>query len=135
MPRSLWSGSISFGLVNVPVRLYSAVQPKSVHFHMIRNTDASRINYKKVSANDGKEVPDEQIVKGYQVSPDRYVKIEKKELDALDPEHTRAIQIEKFVPLAEIDHIYFDKAYYLAPEKASKHAYALLLDAMKATDK
>lgn len=135
MARSLWSGSISFGLVNVPVRLYSAVQPKTVHFHMIRNTDASRISYRKVSASDGKEVPEEQIVKGYEVSPDKYVKLEKKELDALDPEHTRAIAIEKFVPLVEIDHIYFEKAYYLGPEKASKRAYALLLDAMKETNK
>lgn len=135
MARSMWGGSISFGLVNVPVKLFTATSPKGVHFHMLRASDSSRIQYKKVSAADGTEVSEDQIVKGYEVEPDRYVMITPAELDALDPEKNRRIGIMKFVDVKEIDCILFDKAYYLAPDANAEKAYALLLTAMKETKK
>lgn len=135
MARSMWSGSVSFGLVNIPVKLFSATSPKGVHFHMLRASDASRIQYKKVSAADGGEVSEDKIVKGYELEPDRYVTLTQEELDTLDPEKDRRINILKFVDVKEIDCILFDKAYYLTPNENSEKAYALLLQAMKETRK
>lgn len=135
MPRSMWGGSVSFGLVNVPVKLFTATSPKGVHFHMMRASDNSRIQFKRVSAADGAEVPDDQIVKGFELEPDRYVTLTPADLDALDPEKNRQISIMKFVDMKEIDCILFDKAYYLAPDKNAGKAYALLLDVMKETKK
>src|SRR6202051_4236866 len=100
VPRSIWSGSISFGLVNVPVKLYTAVSRKAVHFHQLHDADGSRIQQKRFCAADGKEVPYENIVKGYEIAPDRYVIVEPGELEALDPKKTRMIEIEQFVELA-----------------------------------
>lgn len=135
MARSMWGGSITFGLVNVPVRLYSAVSPKSISFNMLRKSDGSRIKYKKVGATDNKEVTENEIVKGYEVSSDHYVTFTQEEIDALEPESSHSIAIEKFVDPSEIDALYFDRAYYLAPDKTSTKAYALLLEAMKASRK
>lgn len=135
MPRSMWGGSVSFGLVNVPVKLFAATSPKGVHFHMMRASDNSRIQYKKVSAVDGAEVPEDKIVKGFELEPDRYVTLTSADLDALDPEKNRQISILKFVDMKEIDCILFDKAYYLAPDENAGKAYALLLEAMKETKK
>jgi len=135
MARSIWSGAISFGLVNVPVKLYSAVSRKSVRFHQLHDKDGVRIQQKRVCPADGEEVAYENIVKGYEISPDRYVVIEPEELEALDPKRTRAIEIQEFVDLDEIDPIYFDHPYYLAPDTGAAKAYRLLLEAMQETKK
>src|ERR671937_3056899 len=135
MPKSSWSGAISFGLVNVPVKLYSAVSRKTVRFHQLHDADHVRIQQKRVCPADGEEVAYENIVKGYEISPDRYVVIEPEELEALDPKKTRAIEIQEFVDLDEIDPIYFDHPYYLAPDTGASKAYRLLLSAMQETKK
>jgi DNA end-binding protein Ku len=135
MPRSIWSGAISFGLVNVPVKLYSAVSKKTVRFHQLHDKDGVRIQQKRVCPADGEEVPYDNIVKGYEISPDRYVVIEPEELEALDPKKTRAIEIQEFVDLEEIDPIYYDHPYYLAPDTGASKAYRLLLRAMEETNK
>jgi DNA end-binding protein Ku len=131
MPRAIWSGSISFGLLNVPVKLYSAVSKKSVSFRELRASDGSRIRHKRVAEADGEEVPYEEIVKGYEVAPDQFITITKEELEELDPKKTRAIEIEDFVDLDEIDPIYFDHPYYLGPDKGAEKAYKLLVEAME----
>jgi DNA end-binding protein Ku len=135
MPRSIWSGAISFGLVNVPVKLYSAVSRKSVRFHQLHDADHVRIQQKRVCPADGEEVPYDNIVKGYEIAPDQYVVIEPEELEALDPKKTRSIDIQEFVDLDEIDPIYFDHPYYLAPGTGASKPYRLLLQAMQETNK
>ena len=135
MPRSIWSGAISFGLVNVPVKLYSATSPKTVRFHQLSSKTGARIRQKRVDSSTGDEVPFEDIVKGYELSPDRYVLIEPEELDALDPKATKTIDIEEFVDLSEIDPIFYDHSYYLAPATGGAKAYRLLLEAMRETGK
>jgi DNA end-binding protein Ku len=135
MPRAMWSGAISFGLVNIPIRLHNAVSRKSVHFNQIDTRTGARIQYRKVSAADGEEVPSEQIAKGYQLSSGEYVLVGDDELSALDPEASRSIDIEQFVDLDEIDPIYYDSAYYVAPDKAAKKPYALLTRAMEQQNK
>jgi DNA end-binding protein Ku len=135
MARAIWSGAISFGLVNVPVKLYTATSPKSVRFHQLSAKTGARIKQKRVDASTGEEVAYEDIVKGYELSPDRYVMIEPEELEALDPQATRTIDIEEFVDLAEIDPIYYDHSYYLAPTAGGAKAYRLLLDAMREAGK
>jgi DNA end-binding protein Ku len=135
MPRSIWSGAISFGLVNVPVKLYSAVSRKTVRFHQLNGETGSRIQQKRVDPSTGEEVPYEQIVKGYELTRDRYVMISPDELDALDPERTRTINIEDFVDLEEIDPVYYDHPYYLIPDTGAEKAYGLLLNAMEAAGK
>jgi DNA end-binding protein Ku len=131
MARSMWSGSISFGLVNVPVKLYPAISRKTVHFHQLHDADGSRIQQKRVCAADGAEVAYENIVKGYEVSPGRYVVIEPAELETLDPKKTKTIEIERFVDLSEIDPILYDQPYYLAPAPGAAKPYRLLLEAMR----
>ena len=131
MPRAIWSGSISFGLLNVPVKLYSAVSKKSVSFRELRESDGSRIRHKRVAESDGEEVPYEEIVKGYEVAPEQYVVITREELEQLDPKKTRAIEIKDFVDLDDIDPIYFDHPYYLGPDKGAEKAYGLLVKAME----
>ena len=130
MPRAIWSGSISFGLLNVPIKLYSAVSRKNVSFRELRESDGSRIRHKRVAEADGEEVPYEDIVKGYEVSPDQYVVVTRDELEEIDPKRTRAIEIQDFVDLDDIDPIYFDHPYYLGPDKGAEKAYALLVKAM-----
>jgi DNA end-binding protein Ku len=130
MPRAIWSGSISFGLLNVPVKLYSAVSRKNVSFRELREKDGSRVRHKRVAEADGKEVPYEDIVKGYEISPEQYVIITRDELEEIDPKKTRAIEIQDFVDLDDIDPIYFDHPYYLGPDKGAEKAYALLVKAM-----
>jgi DNA end-binding protein Ku len=131
MARAIWSGSISFGLLNVPVKLYSAVSKQTVRFKELREGDGARIRHKRVAENDGKEVPYEKIVKGYEYAPDQYVVLTKEELAELDPKRTRAIEIQDFVDLDDIDPIYFEQPYYLGPDKGAERAYALLVQAMK----
>ena len=135
MPRAIWSGAISFGLVNIPVKLYSAVSKKTVRFHQIDAESGQRIRQQRVNPGSGEEVPYEQIVKGYEISPDRYVTITPEELESLEPQKTRTIDIEEFVDLEQIDPIYYDHPYYLVPDKGAGKAYKLLLDAMDEADK
>ncbi len=135
MARAIWSGAISFGLVNVPIKLYSATSPKSVRFHQLSSKTGARIRQKRVDPSTGDEVPFEDIVKGYELTPDRYVLIEPEELEALDPKVTKTIDIEEFVDLADIDPIYYDHSYYLAPAAGGAKAYRLLLEAMREAGK
>jgi DNA end-binding protein Ku len=135
MPRAIWTGAISFGLVTVPVRLYSAVNRKTVRFNQLDSSDNGRIAQKRVNPRTGEEVPYERIVKGYEIAPDSYVVITNDELDALDPEKTRTIDIEDFVEQADIDPIFYDHPYYLAPGPGGAKPYRLLLDAMRETGK
>lgn len=135
MPRPMWSGSISFGLVNIPVKLYNAVKKKAIHFNQLRKSDGCRIRLKKVCPTDGAEVPADNIVKGYEISPDQYVVITGEELEAIQPKNARTIAIEDFVQLDQIDPLYYDSSYYLTPDKGAGKAYSLLLAAMQKTGK
>lgn len=135
MARAIWSGAISFGLVNIPVKLYSAVQRKTVRFNQLDGADNTRIQQKRVNPDTGEEVPFDRLVKGYEISPDRYVIIEPAELDSLQPEKTRTIDIQDFVDLHEIDPIYYDHPYYLAPGTGAEKAYSLLYSAMEGSEK
>jgi DNA end-binding protein Ku len=135
MPRAIWSGAISFGLVNVPIKLFTATSQRDVRFHQLHDKDGARIQQKRVCSKDGEEVPMEHIVKGYEVSRDTYVIITPEELDALDPKASRTIDILDFVDLDEIDPVYFDSTYYMVPEKGAAKAYALLLEAMRKSNK
>lgn len=135
MPKHIWSGAISLGLVNVPVKLYNAVKPKTIRFHQLRRSDGCRIRLKSVCAVDGAEVPAEEIVKGYEVSPGHHVVVTEQELEALYPENTRKIEIEDFVRMERIDPVYFEKSYYLAPAEGAARAYSLLLQAMNNSGK
>ncbi len=135
MPRAIWSGAISFGLVNIPIKLYAAVSRKTVHFNQLDSRTGARIRLRKVSAADGEEVPSEAIVKGYELSSGEYVTVGDDELAALDPEASRTIDIEEFVDLVDIDPIFYDSAYYVAPDKATLKPYALLTRAMEESGK
>jgi DNA end-binding protein Ku len=135
MARPIWTGAISFGLVNVPVKLVSAVRQKEVHFHMLHDEDGGRIEFKRVCKKDGEEVPYEHIVKGYEISKGKSVVLTKKELAALDAQSTRAIDIEDFVAQEEIDPIHYDATYYLVPDRGAQKPYLLLLEAMRKTDR
>jgi DNA end-binding protein Ku len=135
MARSIWTGAISFGLVTVPVKLYSAVSRKTVRFNQLHATTGVRIQQKRVDPSTGDEVPYDEIVKGYEIAPDRYVLISNEELEALDPKKTRTIEIEDFVDLDEIDPIFYDHPYYLAPGPGGAKPYRLLLEAMRETRK
>jgi DNA end-binding protein Ku len=135
MARSIWSGALSFGLVNVPVKLYSAVSRKTVRFHQLNQETGNRIAQKRVDAQTGDEVAYESIVKGYELGRDRYVVVRPDELDALDPARTRTIDIEDFVDLEQIDPVYYDHPYYLVPDKGAAKPYGLLLEAMRRSGK
>src|ERR1700730_8395392 len=128
MPRAIWTGAISFGLVTVPVKLYSAVNRKTVRFHQLSGKTGVRVAQKRIDPQNGEEVPYEEIVKGYEIAPDRYVVIEPAGLGTLQPEKTKTIDIEDFVKLAQIDPIYYDHPYYLAPGPGGAKPYRLLLE-------
>lgn len=127
----MWSGSISFGLVNIPVKLYTAVSRKAVRFNQLDRETGARIRYRKVSAETGEEVAGEDIVKGYELASGDYVVLSDEELSALDPKASRTIEIEEFVDLADIDPVYFDAAYLLAPDPSTAKPYALLARALE----
>jgi DNA end-binding protein Ku len=131
MPRAIWSGSISFGLVNIPIKLYNAVSRKNVSFHQMDARTGARVKMKRVSSQDESDVPYEQIVKGYELSPEHYVLIDPAELDALDPEASRTVDIEEFIDLVDIDPVFYDTPYYVAPVKGAEKPYALLTQAME----
>ncbi len=135
MPRPIWSGSISFGLVSVPVKLFSATSPKEVRFHMLHDKDGGRIHQKRVCSIDGEEVTWEHIVKGFEISKGRYVTVTREELEAFNPRATKAIEIEDFVDLGQIDPIFYESTYYLVPDRGANKPYALLVEAMKRTNK
>jgi len=135
MARAIWTGTISFGLVTVPVKLYSAINRKTVRFHQLSGKTGVRVAQMRVDPQSNEEVPYESIVKGYELAPDRYVVIEPGELDALQPEKTRTIEIEDFVELSQIDPIFYDHPYYLAPGPGGAKPYRLLLEAMRETGK
>ncbi len=134
MARPVWTGTISFGLVAIPVKLFHAVRRQSVSFNQLDDRTMARIKYKKVSALDGEEVPEEHIVKGYEVAKDRYVIVDPDELEPFMPSATKTVELEEFVDLDEIDPVYFDAAYYVAPGTAAK-PYVLLARAMEESGK
>jgi DNA end-binding protein Ku len=131
----MWSGAISFGLVNVPVKLYSAVSRKTVRFHQLNGKTGHRIAQKRVDPTTGDEVNFEDIVKGFELSKERYVVITPDELESLDPEKSRTIDIEDFVDQVDIDPVFYDHPYYLMPDKGAAKAYGLLLGAMRESGK
>jgi DNA end-binding protein Ku len=135
MARAIWSGSISFGLLNVPVKLYSAVARRGISLREIRESDGTRIRHRRVAEGTDEEVPFESIVKAFEISPDRYVPLTKEEMAALAPERTRAIEVKDFVDLEQIDPIYFDSPYYLGPAEGAERAYSLLTRAMEESGK
>ena len=130
MPSAIWTGTISFGLVTVPVRAVSATRSRDVRFNQLEESTGARIRYRKVSEQTGDEVPNEKIVKGYEVSPGQYVTVTDDEMRALAPKASRTIDIEDFVDLDRIDPIYFEQPYYLAPDPNSVKPYRLLVEAM-----
>ena len=130
--RPTWKGAITFGLISIPVRLYSAVESKSLKFHLLHEEDGGRIRYKRECSKCGKEVTWDDIVKGYEYSKDHYVRFTEEELEALDVDSIKAIDVVTFVALDEIDPIYYDKSYYVAPEASGLKAYRLLADALQA---
>jgi DNA end-binding protein Ku len=131
----MWTGTISFGLVTVPVKMYSAVDRKTVRFHQLSGKSGVRVAQKRVDPSTGEEVPYAEIVKGYELAPDRYVVIEPGELESLEPKKTKTIEIEEFVDLSQIDPVYYDHPYYLAPGPGGSKPYRLLLEAMRETRK
>ena len=135
MPRAIWSGSISFGLVNIPVRLFTAVRRKTVRFNQIDSSTGARVKQKLVSSEDGEEVPRERIVKGYSLEDGSYVTVSEEEMTALDPDMARTIDIDEFIDLADIDPIFYDNAYYLVPGDQAAKPYKLLATAMEEAGK
>jgi DNA end-binding protein Ku len=134
-PRSMWKGAISFGLVTIPVSVYPATEEKSVRFNQLHDEDMGRIRYKRVCEIDGEEVSFEHIVKGYEIEKDRYVVLTDEDFDAVPVESSRAIDIQQFVDLEEIDPILYKKSYYLVPEETGAKAYALLRRALEEESK
>jgi DNA end-binding protein Ku len=135
MSRPTWVGSLSFGPVHVPVRLYSAVNPRSVQFHQLHDADGARIQQRRVCSADGEEVSYEHVVKGYALEDGRYVAVTRGELEAFDPQSSRSIELEEFVDLADIDTVFFDNAYHLVPDKDSARPYALVVEALRQSGK
>lgn len=134
MPRSIWSGSISFGLVNVPVRLYSAVSEHKLRFHFVHEKDSSPIGYEKVCKQEGKPVPDDEIVKAFEFEKGEYVFMDDEDFKAARVEGYKAIDIVDFVPYADIDPIYFSHTYYVGPDRGAEKTYSLLVKAMEGSD-
>jgi DNA end-binding protein Ku len=135
MPRPLWNGSISFGLVNVPVKLFRCQSPQDVRFHQLHKEDGARVQQKRWCSAEDKEVPYDEIVKGYELSSDEYVIIDPDELSSLDPVATQTIDISDFVDLDQIDPIYFERAYYVSPGDRAAKPYSLLVAAMAESHK
>ena len=135
MARAIWKGSISFGLVNIPIALYPATRREELKFRLLRKSDLSPVNYKRVAEKDGKEVPWDQIVKGYEYEKGKYVVLKDEDFERVDLEATQTVDIQDFVDQEEIDPMFFYKPYYLEPQKGGDKAYALLRDALKDTNK
>jgi DNA end-binding protein Ku len=131
MPRAIWSGAISFGLVNVPVRMYSAIDEHDLHFHYLHVKDDSRIGYEKICKKEGKPVADDEIVKGFEYEKGEYVYMTEEDFDAAEAEGFKTIDIRDFVPYDDIDPIYFEKTYYLGPAEGAEKVYTLFIRAME----
>ena len=135
MARAIWKGSISFGLVNIPIALYPATQREELKFRLLRKSDLSPVNYKRVAEKDGREVPWDQIVKGYEYDKGKYVVLKNEDFQRVDVEATQTVDIQDFVKQEEVDPVFFYKPYYLEPQKGGDKAYALLRDALKKSGK
>ena len=135
MARAIWKGSISFGLVNIPIALYPATRREELEFRLLRKSDLSPVNYRRVAEKDGKEVSWDEIVKGYEFEKGNYVVLKDEDFQRVDLEATQTVDIQDFVEQEEIDPIFFYKPYYLEPQKGGDKAYALLHDALKETNK
>ncbi len=135
MARPIWNGTISFGLLNVPVQLYSGERSMDLHFRMLDSRDNSPVRYERVNSETGEEVPWKEIVKGFEYEKGNYVVIDEDELRKAAPEHTETVEIEAFVNRAEIDPMYFEKPYYLVPAKKAEKGYVLLREVLNKTDK
>ena len=133
MPRAIWSGTISFGLVSVPVRMYSAIAESDLHFHLVHEPDGGRIGYQKVCKAENEPVPDDEIVKAYEVKEDELVVLTDEDFDAAKSEGVKTIEISDFVPYEEIDPIYFERTYFLGPQDGGEKVYSLLRQAMEKT--
>jgi DNA end-binding protein Ku len=133
--KTMWRGAISFGLVSIPVRVYTATEEKTLRFNQLHEKDHGRIKYQRICAKDGEVVPYDEIVKGYEYEKDRYVILTDEDFDAVPVESTRAIDIAQFVDRSDIDPIYYKKTYYLGPEEAGVKAYQLLREALREGDR
>jgi DNA end-binding protein Ku len=133
MPRAIWSGTVSFGLVSVPVRMFSAVAEHKLQFHFVHEPDGSPIGYEKICKAEGKPVPDDEIVKAFEVKDGEWVYLTDEDFEAAKAEGDRAVEIRDFVKAEEIDPIYFERTYYLAPQDGAERVYALLVRAMEET--
>jgi DNA end-binding protein Ku len=131
-PRSIWNGTISFGAVHVPIKLYSATESKSVSFTEVHLDDGAKVEHRRFCTKEDKEVPYEEVIRGFETSSGSYVVLEKEEADAAAGDRTRIVEVEHFVPAADIDPVFFDKAYYAGPRDSSD-AYKLLLAALAKT--
>src|SRR5246500_5001418 len=135
MARAIWKGSISFGLVNIPIALYPATKKEDLRFRLLRKSDLSPVNYKRVAEKDGKEVPWDQIVKGYEYEKGKYVVLKEEDFERVDLEATQTVDIQDFVDFDEIDPMFFYKPYYLEPQKGGEKAYVLLRESLKQNNK
>jgi DNA end-binding protein Ku len=135
MARALWKGAINFGLVHIPVSLWKATRPQDLHFRMLHEKDLEPLKQKKVCSVENVEVKPDEIVKGYEIRKGEFIKVEPEELEALEPENSHSIDIEDFVDIADVDPIYYETAYYLAPERGAAKPYGLLVAAMQESGK
>jgi DNA end-binding protein Ku len=133
MPRAIWTGTISFGLVNVPVRMYSAIDESDLHFHLVHEPDGGRIGYQKVCKAENEPVPDDEIVKAFEIKKDELVVLTDEDFAAVKVDGVKTIEISDFVPYEEIDPIYFERTYYLGPQDGGEKVYSLLRQAMEKT--
>ncbi|MDX6647605.1 MAG: end-binding protein Ku, partial [Miltoncostaeaceae bacterium] len=134
MPRAIWSGSIAFGLVNAPVRMYAAIHEETIHFNLVHTADKAPIGYEKICKAEGKPVPDEEIARAYPLGDDDLVLLDDEDFAAAEAESYRTIEILDFVPYEQIDPIYFERTYYLGPDKGAESVYLLLTAAMERTE-
>ena len=135
MPRSIWNGTIAFGAVAVPIKLYSAVEAKTVHFHEVHLADGARIEHRTFCSKEGKEVPRDEVVKGFEVRSGRYVVVDKSEIAAAGGSRSRIVDVDRFVPLADIDPVFFDKSYFVGPQDDGIDAYKVLHAALEQTER
>ena len=135
MPRSIWNGTITFGAVNVPVKLYTATESKTVHFHELHAKDEARVEHRRFCSKEDKEVPYDEVVKGYEVKGGRYVVLSKEKVAAADPSGGKVIELQHFVRAEEIDSVFYDRTYYLGAQDEGADAYRLLLEALKRSER
>lgn len=133
MPRAIWTGTISFGLVNVPVRMYSAIDEQDLRFHLVHEPDGGRIGYQKICKAEDAPVPDDEIVKAFEVEKDELVVLTEEDFAAVKTEGVKTMEISDFVPYEEIDPIYFDRTFYLGPQEGAEKVYVLFREAMERT--